>query len=157
LEQSLEAQAVTTELPKLVQGHLVVGIDGSESSKNALRWAVKLSPAISETIDVFVIWEYPAMLGWEGGIPDWLRPDEDAKKVLDATLKSVFGEVLPKGLVGRIHQGHAASVLLEASKSAAMLVVGSRGHGGFSNLLLGSVSSACAEHAVSPVLIVHGE
>ena len=147
---------MTIELSKLVQGHIVVGIDGSESSKNALRWAAKLAPTISDSIDVFVVWEYPAMLGWEGGIPDWLRPDEDAKKVLDATLKSVFGEVLPKGLVGHIRQGHAASFLLDASKSAAMIIVGSRGHGGFSNLLLGSVSSACAEHAVSPVLIVHG-
>ena len=147
---------MTIELSKLVQGHIVVGIDGSESSKNALRWAAKLAPTISDSIDVFVVWEYPAMLGWEGGIPDWLRPDEDAQKVLDATLKSIFGEVLPKGLVGRIQQGHPASFLLDASKSAAMIIVGSRGHGGFSNLLLGSVSSACAEHAVSPVLIVHG-
>jgi nucleotide-binding universal stress UspA family protein len=149
--KAMKEEAIET----LVKGHIVVGIDGSESSKNALRWAASLSPTISEGIDVFVIWEYPTMLGWEGGIPEWLKPDEDAKKILDATLKSVFGENLPKGLVGRIHEGHAASVLIEASKSAKMLVVGSRGHGGFAGLLLGSVSSACAERAACPVLVVH--
>lgn len=145
------------DISKITQGHIVVGIDGSESSKVALQWAAKLAPTISEAIDVFVVWEYPMMLGWEGGIPDWLRPDETAKKILDETLKSVFGEHLPSGLVGRIHQGHPANVLLEASKSAKMLIVGSRGHGGFTGLLLGSVSSACAEHSVCPVLVVHGK
>jgi len=148
---------MTIDITKETQGHIVVGIDGSESSKNALRWAAKLSPLISDAIDVFVVWEYPIMLGWEGGNPDWLRPDEDAKKILDETLKNVFGETSPKGLVGRIHRGHPATVLLEASKSAKMLIVGSRGHGGFAGLLLGSVSSACAEHAVCPVLVVHGD
>jgi nucleotide-binding universal stress UspA family protein len=60
-------------------------------------------------------------------------------------------------VLGRIYQGHAASVLLEASKSAKMLIVGSRGLGGFADLLLGSVSSACAEHSICPVLVVHGK
>ena len=56
-----------------------------------------------------------------------------------------------------LYEGNAAKVLLEASEGARMLVVGSRGHGGFSGLLLGSVSAACAEHARCPVVVVHGD
>lgn len=137
--------------------HIVVGVDGSESSKIALRWAAKLAPALGATIDAVVAWEYPTMLGWEGGIPDWWQPDDDAKKILDETLNAVFGKTPPKGLVGSIHQGHPTNVLLDASRGAEMLIVGSRGHGGFAGLLLGSVSSTCAEHATCPVLVVHGE
>lgn len=152
-----EAKAMTTETEKKTNGHIVVGIDGSEPSKSALRWAAKLAPALGGKIDVIIAWEYPMMLGWEGGIPDWWRPDEDAKKVLEETLESVFGKTPPEGLVSGIRQGNATSVLLDASKDAQMLIVGSRGHGGFAGLLLGSVSSACAEHATCPVLVVHGE
>lgn len=136
---------------------IVVGVDGSESSKAALRWAAKLSPSIGGTIEAVVAWEYPMMLGWEGGIPDWWRPDDDAKKILEETLEEVFGKTPPKGLVGSVRQGHPTTILLDASKGAQMLIVGSRGHGGFVGLLLGSVSSACAEHATCPVLVVHGE
>ncbi|MDD0857766.1 universal stress protein [Arthrobacter alpinus] len=63
----------------------------------------------------------------------------------------------PEGFSGVCVRGTPARVLMEHSKSAQMLIVGSRGHGGFAGMLLGSVSSACAEHAGCPVLVVHGE
>ncbi|MEO6530311.1 MAG: universal stress protein, partial [Specibacter sp.] len=63
----------------------------------------------------------------------------------------------PEGFSGVCVRGTPAKVLMEHSKSAQMLIVGSRGHGGFAGMLLGSVSSACAEHAGCPVLVVHGE
>jgi nucleotide-binding universal stress UspA family protein len=68
----------------------------------------------------------------------------------------VFGGRRPPGLRTDVREGNAARVLLEASEGARMLVVGSRGHGGFAGLLLGSVSAACAEHASCPVLVLHG-
>ncbi len=148
---------MTMENEKTTEGHIVVGVDGSESSKKALRWAAQLAPVVGGVIEAVVAWEYPMMLGWEGGIPDWWRPDDDAKKILDEALEAVFGKTPPKGLVSTIRQGNPTRVLLEASKRAEMLIVGSRGHGGFAGLLLGSVSSACAEHANCPVLVVHGE
>ena len=136
---------------------IVVGIDGSDSSKNALQWAARLAPSLGATIHAVVAWEYPIVFGLEGGMPGSWRPDETAKEILNHTLNAVFGNERPAGLKGSISQGHPTFVLLDASKGAEMLIVGSRGLGGFAGLLLGSVSSACAEHAKCPVLVVHGE
>jgi nucleotide-binding universal stress UspA family protein len=147
---------MTTENHEKSKGYILVGVDGSESSKTALRWAERLAPVVGNGIHAIIAWEYPMMLGWEGGIPDWWRPDVDAKKILDETLDSVFGKTRPAGLLTTVQEGHPTTILLEASKGAEMLIIGSRGHGGFAGLLLGSVSSACAEHATCPVLVVHG-
>ncbi|HEY3293053.1 MAG TPA: universal stress protein [Candidatus Nanopelagicaceae bacterium] len=136
---------------------IVVGIDGSDSSKNALRWAVRLAPSLGATIHAIVAWEYPIVFGLEGGVPGVWKPDETAKEILNHTLDSVFGKERPAGFKGSISQGHPTFVLLDASKDAEMLIVGSRGLGGFSGLLLGSVSSSCAERAECPVLVVHGK
>lgn len=136
---------------------IIVGVDGSESSKSALRWAARLAPSLNATIHAIVAWEYPIVFGLEGGIPGIWRPDETAKEILNNSLDSAFGKERPAGLLGSISQGHPTFVLLDASEGAEMLVVGSRGLGGFKGLLLGSVSSSCAEHAKCPVLVVHGD
>lgn len=136
---------------------IVVGVDGSESSKEALRWAVRLAPSLKASIHAIVAWEYPILLGADGGMPGSWEPDVTAKEILKKSLDEVFGNKRPKGLKASISQGHPTSVLLEASKNAEMLIVGSRGLGGFAGLLVGSVSSTCAEHAKCPVLVVHGD
>ncbi|GGM89897.1 hypothetical protein GCM10009721_14040 [Terrabacter tumescens] len=89
----------------------------------------------------------PVDVGW--------RPDVDADTVLRETLDEVFGGHRPEGLQPEVVHGSARTVLIEASRGASLLVVGSRGHGGFAGLLLGSVSSACSEHAHCPVLVFH--
>lgn len=134
---------------------VVVGIDGSATSKNALKWAARLSPSLGATIHAIVAWEYPIIFGLEGGIPAQWKPDENAKDIFNTSLEEVFGKDRPAGLRGSTSQGHPTFVLIDASKDAQMLVVGSRGLGDFAGLLLGSVSSACAEHAKCPVLVVH--
>lgn len=136
---------------------IIVGVDGSESSKNALRWAARLAPSLNATIHAIIAWEYPIVFGLEGAIPGIWRPEETAKEILNNSLDSVFGKDRPAGLLGSISQGHPTFVLLDASEGAEMLIVGSRGLGGFKGLLLGSVSSSCAEHAKCPVLVVHGD
>lgn len=146
-----------TKVNEKTNHEIVVGIDGSESSKNALRWAARMAPSLGAKIHVIVAWEYPIVFGLEGGIPGAWKPDETAKEILENTLNAVFGKNRPAGLKGSISQGHPTFVLLDASKDAEMLIVGSRGLGGFVGLLLGSVSSACAEHAKCAVLVVHGD
>src|SRR5579875_627959 len=134
---------------------LVVGVDGSSHSEKALQWGAHLSAAFGADMVVVSAWDYPAAIGWSY-VPDEWHPDQDMEKVLKETLHKVFGNQLPSGLRTVVREGGAAKVLLEESKGATLLVVGSRGHGGFAGLLLGSVSANVAEHAPCPVLVVHG-
>lgn len=101
--------------------------------------------------------EWGVMSAGMGGIAPTGDPEEDAKKVLAATVRDVFGEHPPLGMLLTVREGNPAEVLIEASRSALLLVVGSRGHGGFAGLLLGSVSAACSEHAKCPVVVLHGD
>lgn len=134
---------------------IVVGVDGSEPSEAALRWAARLAPVLGAVIDAVIAWQDPSRYGWTALVSQDWRPDQDAAKVLEQSLSNVFGAERPPGLLATTREGHAANVLLEASEDAEMLIVGSRGHGGFAGLLLGSVSTACAEHAHCAVLVVH--
>ena len=86
--------------------------------------------------------------------PDW-DPEGDMRELARETITAVYGDATAVPL--RISSGPTARSLIEASRGAEMLVVGSRGRGGFSGLLLGSVSAACAEHAQCPVLVVRSD
>lgn len=83
------------------------------------------------------------------------HPDTDAVEALEAAVRDVAGDDRPDELEAITRQGQPTKVLLDLSRDAALLVVGSRGHGGFAGLLLGSVSAACAERARCPVLVMH--
>jgi hypothetical protein len=100
--------------------------------------------------------EYPQSYGWAAIAPEW-NPGQDMAKVLDDAVRAVFDDQPPAGMQLQVREGGAAKVLLGACEGAVMLVVGSRGHGGFAGLLLGSVSANVAEHASCPVFIVHGD
>jgi nucleotide-binding universal stress UspA family protein len=109
-----------------------------------------------EAIMVWRISAYgPGTASWAAFPSDW-DPAEEARRVLTDTVAEVFGPTPPEGMIMTVREGGAAHTLIELSGGARMLVVGSRGHGGFAGLLLGSVSAACAEHASSPVLVIHG-
>jgi nucleotide-binding universal stress UspA family protein len=135
---------------------VVVGVDGSEPSQQALRWGLFLAQATGATIDAVIAWMIPTFAGAGVWPPEW-NPEQDAADALHGTVTEVLGEHPPVPVREIVTEGGAAQVLLEASKGARVLVVGSRGHGGFAGLLLGSVSTACAEHAPGAVLVVHGE
>jgi nucleotide-binding universal stress UspA family protein len=134
---------------------IVVGVDGSPPSEKALQWGAHLSATFGVAVVAVSAWDYPAAIGWSY-VPDEWHPDQDTAKALEETLQKVFGDQRPTGLRTVVREGGAAKVLLEESQGATMLIVGSRGHGGFSGLLLGSVSANVAEHAPCPVLVVHG-
>lgn len=136
------------------RGRIVVGVDGSEHSKLALRWAARVAAAEGARIDAVTAWHYPTYAGY-AGVPEDYTPKEEFERMLADTVDDVFGTDRPADMRLLTVQGGAAAVLLDAGKDAVMLVVGSRGHGGFMGLLLGSVSSKVAEHATCPVLVVH--
>lgn len=133
---------------------IVVGIDGSDASAAALKRAASIANALNTDLVAVSAWQIPAFYGGYV-MSDW-SPEGDCRQVLRDTVASVFGSNPPAGLKTELREGNPTEVLLDASKDAQMLVVGSRGHGGFAGLLLGSVSSACAEHAECPVLVYHG-
>jgi nucleotide-binding universal stress UspA family protein len=133
---------------------IVVGVDGSPSSIEALRWARRIGTALAVPIHAVIAWEYPASYGLGAAPTDW-QPDVDAGRQLTDALTTAFGENEAKAVSAQVSEGHAAQILVEASAGAEMLVVGSRGHGGFVGLLLGSVSAYCAEHAACPVVVLH--
>lgn len=135
---------------------VVVGVDGSASSLLALQWAGQYAQAMGGAVNAVTAWRIPAGWGLAGVPLDW-DPEVEARKVLDAAITESYGDRPPVNLTVRVRQGTASQVLLDAAKGAEMVVVGSRGHGGFVGMLLGSVSAALAEHSPCPVLVVHGE
>ncbi len=135
---------------------IVVGVDGSDSSRQALTWAVNYAGLIGAGVDAVMSWNYPAGYGMGAVATDW-NPGEDARDLLAETVASVLGDHIPVPFTQVVREGNAAQVLLDETKDAQMLIVGSRGDGGFAGLLLGSVSAHCAEHAHCPVLVIHGK
>ncbi|MBC7591359.1 MAG: universal stress protein [Salinibacterium sp.] len=132
---------------------ILVGVDGSEPSIDALRRAVTIARALATPVEAVTTWEYPAMS--DGYFPDGWSPERDAGLILDAAIRTAFPDGAPADLRRTILHGSAARALIDHSETASMLVLGSRGHGGFAGLLLGSVSAACAAHAHCPVLVMH--
>lgn len=133
---------------------IIVGVDGSQASIEALRESQKLAVPLGATVEAWTCWEFP--IGYEAylamGVDGFARP---AQESLEAAVRKAFGPEQPRNVVARLVHGPARSSLIDASRKALLLVVGRRGHGGFRGQLLGSVSSACVAHAHCPVLVVH--
>lgn len=132
---------------------IVVGVDGSDSSKDALRWAAKQARLTGAAVHAIATWDFPTGYGWGPYISD-LDLAGEARKGLDRTVEQALSDMPDVPVVARVEQGHAAGVLVAASRDADLLVVGSRGRGAFSGMLLGSVSQHCAQNAACPVLIM---
>lgn len=132
---------------------IVVGVDGSQPSLDALHEAVKYAKLLGASIEAITTWTYPVSMGPYAAAngPSF---EDIAKETMEQALTDAFGEQRPEGLSAVVAFGHPAQVLVEHSAGAELLVLGSRGRGGFAGLLLGSVSSECASHAKCPVLIV---
>ncbi|MDE3202960.1 MAG: universal stress protein [Acidobacteriota bacterium] len=131
---------------------IVVGIDGSDVSKDALRWAAAQARLTGAHLHVVMAWEIPA-LAYMATIPnvDW---EKDTQAILEQTLKEVLGAEPDVEVTTEVAEGHPAPVLLDRSDQADLLVVGSRGHGAFTGMLIGSVSEHVVTHAHCPVVVV---
>jgi nucleotide-binding universal stress UspA family protein len=145
---------MTTEHPTATnEGRIVVGVDGSRSSKDALRWAARQSELTGTPLLVVTTWQLPVSYGWAAPFPSDYDPALDAKTMLEATIDAVLGSADEARLETAIVEGHPAHVLEELSKSASLVVVGCRGHGEFAGMLLGSVSEHLVTHAHCPVVV----
>jgi nucleotide-binding universal stress UspA family protein len=130
---------------------IVVGVDGSEHGNAALRWAVDEAAVHNGEILAVFAWQMPFI-----GVPGAFDRDEMERVcklfVQEAVAAAVPGAVVP--ITKLVAEGDVSASLIEAAKDADMLVLGSRGRGGFAGLNLGSVSQECVQHAVCPVVII---
>lgn len=137
---------------------IVVGVDGSEGSKLALRWACDEARRIDDAqVVVVATWTYPVVAAspWMGGYDVPMDLTEPTTDVVAQAVAEVVAEGFPADRIStKVVCGPAASTLIEAGTGADLLVVGSRGLGGFTGLLLGSVSHQVAAHAPCPVIVV---
>ncbi len=132
---------------------IVVGVDGSEASKRALSWAIEEGRLRQAKVRAVHAWQYPVSDAWAGvpvNIYDVL--EESAKAQLAAIVAEAGADA--EGVEQVVVLGAAAPGLLDASRDADLLVVGSRGLGGFKGLLIGSVSQQCVHHAPCPVVVI---
>jgi nucleotide-binding universal stress UspA family protein len=132
---------------------IVVGVDGSEPSLAALQWALEEARLRSGQVRLVTVWHYPVIGDAAGKAEDHDSFGDNARNVHADALRRASETGVP--VSGEVTEGHPADVLLEAAAGADLLVVGSRGHGGFAGMRLGSVSSHAVHHAQCPVLVIH--
>ncbi len=132
------------------KGRVVVGVDGSDASIEAVQWAVRYAALVGADVEAVTSWAFPASSGVALDTIDW---EQNARDIQGAALS----QALPDGsdhIIATIVEDHPAAALIAAAGGAELLVVGSRGHGAFAGMLLGSVSQHVAAHAPCVVVVV---
>ena len=141
-----------------VGGQVVVGTDGSEASHVALRWAAREAALRSVGLLVLHAWSAPTIdpVAFASTVPAIEAFAEGAQEVVAVQIEAARAEAPGVRVEGQDVCGGAASMLIEASPGAGLVVVGGRGRGGFTGMVLGSVSHQVAHHAECPVAIIPG-
>jgi nucleotide-binding universal stress UspA family protein len=145
--------------PQGTQSRIVVGVDGSEPSREALRWAVRQAGLTGATVEAVIAWHFfPYIAAGYAWAPlaamEVATFAETAQKVVTDAVSSAVDPASTVPVTTKVAEGNSAQALLDAASGAELLVVGSRGHGGFTEALLGSVSQHCVHHAPCPVVII---
>lgn len=146
------AEPARTPQPPVSSSRILVGVDGSPASIDALRWAAGQAGLTGAAVEAVICWESPFTSGMEFGALD-LDWAANARAALVEALSVALGE--DAGTVtATVTRGHPGKVLVAAAQHAALLVVGSRGHAALAGMLLGSVSEQVAAHATCPVVVI---
>lgn len=135
------------------QPTIVVGVDGSETSADALRWAAGQAELTGGRLHVITAWHRPVTYGDPADYSD-VDFEKEARRKAATVLGEVLGTQPAVPVDTQVIEGHAAPALVGAARQADLLVVGSHGHGAFVGMLLGSTSQHCAQHASCPIVIV---
>ncbi len=135
---------------------IIVGVDGSPDSERALRWAAEHARRFEAPLHAVTTWQIPPVYGDAYfGASDFVGFEEKSRAVLADTVREALGEGAQ--ITERVERGHPSDVLVQASKEAQLVVVGSRGRGTFAGMLLGSVSQHLVTHARCPVVVMQHE
>ena len=139
---------------------IVVGIDGSEHSVDALRWAAGEARLRDTPLRIVASFSTPLMsTGYEVAVPDSSDLAAASNTMLGAAIDTIreTGDLEGVDIVTEALEGHAGEQLIRLSEHADLLVVGARGHGGFIGLLMGSVTTYVVNHAMCPVVVVRSK
>jgi nucleotide-binding universal stress UspA family protein len=146
---------LTTQAPGEHEHRIVVGVDGSDPSKAALAWAIRQGRLTGATVEAVIAWELPVNYGTPAPLmPPRTDCEEVAREIVTLAIADVSSPDEQVTIRRKVVEGNAPRALLDASVGADLLVVGSRGHGGFVEALLGSVSQHCVHHATCPVVVI---
>jgi nucleotide-binding universal stress UspA family protein len=138
---------------------ILVGVDGSEHASQALEWAMKMAAALHLPLTVLTVHEVAAS-HWTGNpiiYPEDRTAQEPARQAAEKAVAEAAGRLgssSPDSVTVLSVSGNAARELIEASRQVDLVVVGSRGGGGFASLMMGSTSSQVVHHAYCPVVVM---
>jgi nucleotide-binding universal stress UspA family protein len=133
---------------------VLVGVDGSDSSNQALRWAHEQATLTGRELHVVTAWSIPQAYGYTAMVASIGDLAEDAGKVQEQALEDTLGVDAAHSVHRHVVEGHPTTVMLGLAGPADLIVVGSHGHGGFVGSLLGSVSRYLVGHAPCPVVVI---
>jgi nucleotide-binding universal stress UspA family protein len=135
---------------------VVVGVDGSDPSVAALSWASHYGAATGATVRAIRVWHYPSSAGLPAG-----KMPESVDAGVEQQMRNELSEAVTKAnpdpsaqIETKIAYGHPAQGLIDESRGESLLVLGHRGHGGFTEALTGSIVIHCVNHAACPVVVV---
>jgi nucleotide-binding universal stress UspA family protein len=149
-------EVAVTSTPEQSGHRIVVGTDGSASSVEALEWGAHQAELTGFTLEAIMTWEWPTSYGVPYFLPPDYDPEADARRALEETLAPIRVAHPAVDISAEVIEGHPAPVLLAASEGAELLIVGSRGHGEFAGMLLGSVSEHLVANSHCPVVVLRG-
>lgn len=152
------AEISPSEAPSTPARPIVVGVDGSQPSLAALRFAVDEARLRGAPVHALCAWQYPQAYagigsGWVADVGNY-DYQGGAATLVDEAVAALADQRAGVDIIPVIEEGHPAVLLVRAAATADLLVVGSRGHGGFTGMLLGSVGQHCVHHALCPVVVV---
>jgi nucleotide-binding universal stress UspA family protein len=157
-QSTAEAEAASSKAARIV-----VGVDGSGGSIAALRWAAHEASLRGVAVHVVMAWQRPMQYGSANVFGLGMDPSIDIEKSLEGAASEETTRLVEETrkerdvpITWETVEGHPAMALLAIAKDADILVVGSRGHGGFVSALLGSVSQHVVAHAQCPVVVIPG-
>ncbi|PKW19260.1 universal stress protein [Saccharopolyspora spinosa] len=132
---------------------IAVGVDGSKESVRALRWAANQISEVGGIAHAIMVWHQPVQFGYRLPTPD-SELEQRAREALEAAMTAVKADFPAVDLRSRLIRGHVVDELVGLSKQADLLVVGNKGHGAFTGMLVGSVALKLVHHAACPVVVV---
>jgi nucleotide-binding universal stress UspA family protein len=134
------------------QKRIVVGVDGPDAARAALRWAMQHAKVSGARVEAVIAWRHPTTYDWQ---PTGIAGDfaGAAQQTLSEELAALETQEPGVAVIPLVTEGHPVEVLLDAAKGADLLVLGCRGRGGITSAVLGSVSLHCVLRAHSPVLV----